>query len=67
MFREREVPTRSYNVIKDEEYCGELKLGLTFTAEVRILCNKSLTYIYHSVLSPIGLSKKYLQIIRHKK
>ncbi|XP_009600806.1 elicitor-responsive protein 3-like [Nicotiana tomentosiformis] len=33
VFREREVPTRSYNVVKDEEYCGEIKLGLTFTAE----------------------------------
>ncbi|XP_059302834.1 elicitor-responsive protein 3-like [Lycium ferocissimum] len=32
VLREGEVPTRSYNVVKDEEYCGEIKLGLTFTA-----------------------------------
>ncbi|MCE3050543.1 hypothetical protein HAX54_047485, partial [Datura stramonium] len=33
VLREVEVPARSYNVVKDEEFCGEIKLGLTFTAK----------------------------------
>ncbi|PHT35921.1 Elicitor-responsive protein 3 [Capsicum baccatum] len=32
VLREGEVLARSYNVVKDEEYCGEIKLGLTFTS-----------------------------------
>ncbi|PHT70075.1 Elicitor-responsive protein 3 [Capsicum annuum] len=32
VLREGEVSARSYNVVKDEEYCGEIKLGLTFTS-----------------------------------
>ncbi|KAK4344906.1 hypothetical protein RND71_035082 [Anisodus tanguticus] len=32
VLREGEVPIRSYNVVKNEEYCGEIKIGLTFTA-----------------------------------
>ncbi|XP_055808338.1 elicitor-responsive protein 3-like [Solanum dulcamara] len=34
VLREGEVSERAYNVVKDEEYCGEIKLSLTFTSEL---------------------------------
>lgn len=37
VFMEGSVPPAAYNVVKDEEYCGEIRIGLTFTPEV-ILC-----------------------------
>lgn len=30
---EGSIPPTVYNVVKDEEYCGEVKIGLTFTPE----------------------------------
>ncbi|KAL8028242.1 hypothetical protein ABFX02_14G145700 [Erythranthe guttata] len=30
-FYEERVPPMSYNVVKDEKYCGEIKVGLKFT------------------------------------
>ncbi|XP_049344704.1 elicitor-responsive protein 3-like isoform X1 [Solanum verrucosum] len=33
VLREGEVSERAYNVVKDEDYCGEIKLSLTFTSE----------------------------------
>ncbi|KAK4262733.1 hypothetical protein QN277_028258 [Acacia crassicarpa] len=33
LFTEGSIPPTAYNVIKDEEYKGEIKLGLTFTPE----------------------------------
>nr|AFK41181.1 unknown [Lotus japonicus] len=33
LFEEGSLPETSYNVVKDEEYCGEIKVALTFTAE----------------------------------
>ncbi|XVF13168.1 hypothetical protein REPUB_Repub08aG0185000 [Reevesia pubescens] len=35
VFTEGSVPPTSYNIVKDEEYCGEIRLGLTFTPEDR--------------------------------
>ncbi|KAM7275355.1 hypothetical protein ACFE04_017221 [Oxalis oulophora] len=31
LFENGSLPPASYNVVKDEEYCGEIKVGLTFT------------------------------------
>lgn len=31
VFAEENIPPMSYNVVKDEHYCGEIKVGLTFT------------------------------------
>uniref|UniRef100_A0A5B7BVA9 Putative elicitor-responsive protein 3 n=1 Tax=Davidia involucrata TaxID=16924 RepID=A0A5B7BVA9_DAVIN len=33
IFMETNLPPTSYNVVKDEEYRGEIKVGLTFTPE----------------------------------
>ncbi|GLU05771.1 hypothetical protein SLE2022_228520 [Rubroshorea leprosula] len=33
LFEEGNIPPTSYNVVKDEEYCGEIRVGLTFTPE----------------------------------
>ncbi|KAJ7944886.1 elicitor-responsive protein 3 [Quillaja saponaria] len=35
LFVERSIPPTAYNVVKNEEYCGEIRLGLTFTPEDR--------------------------------
>ncbi|KAF7848692.1 hypothetical protein BT93_L1728 [Corymbia citriodora subsp. variegata] len=35
VFMEGNVPPAAYNVVKDEEYCGEIRIGLTFTPEER--------------------------------
>ncbi|KAF8702805.1 hypothetical protein HU200_032636 [Digitaria exilis] len=34
VYTERSIPPTVYNVVKDEEYRGEIKIGLTFTPEV---------------------------------
>ncbi|GJM85650.1 hypothetical protein PR202_ga02121 [Eleusine coracana subsp. coracana] len=34
VYTERSVPPTLYNVVKGEKYCGEIKVGLTFTPEV---------------------------------
>ncbi|CAA0813603.1 C2 domain-containing protein [Striga hermonthica] len=31
VFAEGSVPTMAYNVVKDENYCGEVRVGLKFT------------------------------------
>ncbi|KAH7577875.1 hypothetical protein JRO89_XS01G0310100 [Xanthoceras sorbifolium] len=33
LFLEGSLPPTSYNVVKDQEYCGEIRVGLTFTPE----------------------------------
>ncbi|XP_057976187.1 elicitor-responsive protein 3 isoform X2 [Malania oleifera] len=33
LFMEGSLPPTSYNVVKDEEYCGEIRVGLTFTPD----------------------------------
>ncbi|KAG8065421.1 hypothetical protein GUJ93_ZPchr0004g39228 [Zizania palustris] len=33
IYTEGSIPTTVYNVVKDEEYRGEIKVGLTFTPE----------------------------------
>ncbi|KAF8380289.1 hypothetical protein HHK36_027771 [Tetracentron sinense] len=33
LFMEGNLPPTPYNVVKDEEYCGEIKIGLSFTPE----------------------------------
>ncbi|XVF10645.1 hypothetical protein REPUB_Repub07fG0200200 [Reevesia pubescens] len=35
VFMEGNLPPTVYNVVKDEEYFGEIRLGLTFTPEAR--------------------------------
>ncbi|XP_044492378.1 elicitor-responsive protein 3-like [Mangifera indica] len=34
LFIEGSLPPTVYNVVKDQKYCGEIKVGLTFTPEV---------------------------------
>ncbi|KAL5557170.1 hypothetical protein UlMin_039406 [Ulmus minor] len=34
-FTEGSIPSTSYNVVKDQEYHGEIRVGLTFTPEIR--------------------------------
>ncbi|KAI8017392.1 ABC transporter D family member 1 [Camellia lanceoleosa] len=33
LFHEGSIPPTSYNVTKDEQYCGEIRVGLTFTRQ----------------------------------
>ncbi|KAJ8766126.1 hypothetical protein K2173_021643 [Erythroxylum novogranatense] len=35
LFQEGSLPPTAYNVVKDEEYRGEIRVGLTFRAEER--------------------------------
>lgn len=37
LFIEGSLPPTVYNVVKDQKYCGEIKVGLTFTPEVLFL------------------------------
>jgi len=34
LYIEGSIPPTSYNVVKDGHYCGEIKIGLTFTPQV---------------------------------
>lgn len=34
LFMEGSLPPTAYNVVKNQEYCGEIRVGLTFTPEV---------------------------------
>jgi hypothetical protein len=34
VIQEGSVPENSYKLVKDEKYCGEVKVALTFTPEV---------------------------------
>jgi hypothetical protein len=36
VYIEGSIPATVYSVVKDEEYRGEIKVGLTFTLEVTI-------------------------------
>jgi len=36
VFEAGSIPETAYKVVKDEEYCGEIKVALTFTAEVML-------------------------------
>ncbi|KAI3693939.1 hypothetical protein L1987_76895 [Smallanthus sonchifolius] len=33
LFRDGDIPAKSYNVMKDDAYCGEIRIGLNFTAQ----------------------------------
>ncbi|KAH9732104.1 Elicitor-responsive protein 3 [Citrus sinensis] len=33
LFMEGSLPPTAYNVVKNQEYCGEIRVGLTFTPE----------------------------------
>ncbi|PKI55247.1 hypothetical protein CRG98_024364 [Punica granatum] len=35
LFEEGSLPATSYNVVKNDEFCGEIRVSLTFTPEVR--------------------------------
>ncbi|XP_020216168.1 elicitor-responsive protein 3 [Cajanus cajan] len=35
LFSEGNIPPTSYNVVKDDKYCGEIKVGLTFKRQDR--------------------------------
>uniref|UniRef100_A0A453P5X2 C2 domain-containing protein n=1 Tax=Aegilops tauschii subsp. strangulata TaxID=200361 RepID=A0A453P5X2_AEGTS len=37
VYTEGSIPPTVYNVVKGEHYCGEIKVGLTFTPESRFL------------------------------
>ncbi|TXG62813.1 hypothetical protein EZV62_009807 [Acer yangbiense] len=39
VFTEGSLPPTVYNVVKDQEYCGEIKVGLTFTPESNRECS----------------------------
>ncbi|XP_047254004.1 elicitor-responsive protein 3-like isoform X1 [Capsicum annuum] len=60
VLREGEVSARSYNVVKDEEYCGEIKLGLTFTSGVLIeeVVTKNMVDVENHVMTSEDLMKK---------
>ncbi|KAI3449171.1 hypothetical protein Pfo_005836 [Paulownia fortunei] len=34
VFAEESIPPLSYNIVKDQEYCGEIKVGLKFTHQI---------------------------------
>ncbi|CAI9292204.1 hypothetical protein Lser_V15G31642 [Lactuca serriola] len=33
LFHDGDIPAKSYNVMKDDAYCGEIRVGLNFTAQ----------------------------------
>ncbi|KAK1420180.1 hypothetical protein QVD17_21565 [Tagetes erecta] len=33
LFRDGDIPAKSYNIMKDDAYCGEIRIGLNFTAQ----------------------------------
>ncbi|KAD3069153.1 hypothetical protein E3N88_37033 [Mikania micrantha] len=33
LFQNGDVPPKSYNIMKDDAYCGEIRIGLNFTAQ----------------------------------
>ncbi|XP_077239734.1 elicitor-responsive protein 3-like [Tasmannia lanceolata] len=37
LFMEGSIPPTIYNVVKDQEYCGEIKIGISFTPEVFLM------------------------------
>ncbi|PKU64196.1 Elicitor-responsive protein 3 [Dendrobium catenatum] len=49
LFSEGRIPPTVYNVVKDEEYRGEIKIGLTFIPEVFLLLNSTASKIYYAL------------------
>ncbi|KAG6511842.1 hypothetical protein ZIOFF_029920 [Zingiber officinale] len=39
VFVEGSIPSTIYNVVKDQEYCGQIKVGLTFTPVSQSPCS----------------------------
>lgn len=37
LFRDGDIPAKSYNVKKDDAFSGEIRIGLNFTAQVHIV------------------------------
>ena len=37
LFHDGDIPAKSYNVMKDDAYCGEIRVGLNFTAQVHVV------------------------------
>jgi hypothetical protein len=35
VLEEGSLPETAYNIVKDQKFCGEIKVALTFTAEVK--------------------------------
>ncbi|KAK9056199.1 hypothetical protein SSX86_027288 [Deinandra increscens subsp. villosa] len=35
LFQDGEIPAKSYHVMKDDAYCGEIRIGLSFTSQVQ--------------------------------
>ncbi|KAJ0928401.1 putative C2 domain-containing protein [Helianthus annuus] len=33
LFRDGDIPAKSYNIMKDDAYCGEIRIGLNFTVQ----------------------------------
>nr|XP_043620292.1 elicitor-responsive protein 3-like [Erigeron canadensis] len=33
LFRDGDIPAKSYNINKDDKFCGEIRIGLNFTAQ----------------------------------
>ncbi|XP_010255470.1 PREDICTED: elicitor-responsive protein 3 isoform X1 [Nelumbo nucifera] len=40
LFSEGSLPPTPYNVVKDQQYCGEIKIGLTFTPDPEGGCDR---------------------------
>lgn len=36
LFNEGSIPPTSYNVVKNDSFCGEIRVGLTFKRQVLI-------------------------------
>ncbi|KAG8374891.1 hypothetical protein BUALT_Bualt10G0042800 [Buddleja alternifolia] len=54
LFAEGSIPPTVYNVVKDDEYCGEIKLGLNFTPEASIYS----TFVCRAAMKRMGLLDK---------
>ncbi|RLM80052.1 elicitor-responsive protein 3-like isoform X2 [Panicum miliaceum] len=61
VYSERSIPPTIYNVVKGEKYCGEIKVGLTFTPEAHsIIEDSSLNTLRFLVMRCSGV--KYYQL-----
>lgn len=56
MFEEGSLPEVAYKLVKDQEYCGEIKVSLTFTAEV-MLESVFLLFFLHALMPTFSLFK----------
>lgn len=50
VFEEGSLPESVYKLVKEEEYCGEIKVALTFTPEVIIMLYNFFSTIFLHVL-----------------